>query len=452
MASPTIKRMFEKGSRLYQIGGAKYPSVTSVLNVLDKGGLVPWAVKQSLEVVRNEFQKHGEDAKFTKEWLEDTLSKAESRPEDIKVQSADLGTRAHAAIDQIIRGVEPTITDDIRTVVEGFQKWHANSGLKLHYAGDTTVYSKAYGYAGSLDAIATDAEGYLYVLDFKTSNWVHHSYGLQLAAYAYSYAEMANQGLLSPPTPKIEGINASRSGSKAHRYSSRRSPSRLPREDYLSAGQSGNHPSAAQRMEEDSSSLLSKRQSTSNASIFNSRNHNPFAVASSGFMGRSLHVSACLASRRHNSSGENEAFYPISAPETSSVTVPEPVKELKQRLQAGIDQRQMTDSSFKLHYDPRLIRPMVVRIDKTTGVVEVRRTSDNETAFSAFKACLYLWKVFDSVGTFSGTNNYPTSPLHLGFELPDAAQDEFLPIVQRFHENATPPTDAYATPDNDFER
>ena len=108
--------------------------------------------------------------KFTNEWLEETLSKAESRPEDIKLQSADFGTRAHAAIDQIIRGVETTVTDDIRTVVEGFRKWHAKSGLKLHYAGDTTVYSKAYGYAGSLDAIATDAEGYV---SFK-SNFITH--------------------------------------------------------------------------------------------------------------------------------------------------------------------------------------------------------------------------------------------------------------------------------------
>jgi hypothetical protein len=36
--------------------------VVAVLNVLDKGGLVPWAVRQSLDVVRHEFRQQDQDA------------------------------------------------------------------------------------------------------------------------------------------------------------------------------------------------------------------------------------------------------------------------------------------------------------------------------------------------------------------------------------------------------
>ncbi len=36
---------------------------------------------------------------------------------------------------------------------------------------------------------------------------------------------------------------------------------------------------------------------------------------------------------------------------------------------------------------------MVIRFDKTTGAFEEKHVNNLETAFSAFKAALYLWRV-----------------------------------------------------------
>lgn len=378
-----------------------------------------------------------------------------------------MGTRAHTAIDEIIRGIEPTIEEDIRPVVEGFQNWYAESGLKMHYAGDTTVYSKKYGYAGALDAVATDAEGYvriksyimknifisnmtlrpffysscffysqLYVVDFKTSNWIQHSYGLQLAAYAYAYAEMANNGLISPPAPKIEGVNASNKHQPKSRSMSTTGTRRVQKEFSESFT---NEEEATQ-----DNVAVRRKEPKSNSSIFHS--HTAFTMANTGFMGRGIHMSAS-SGKNKKSKEQNEAAYPISCP-GSIPSIPNQVKSLKEQLQGNPFENQ----SENLEYDPQLIRPMVVRIDKTTGIVEVRRLSDNDSGFSAFKACLYLWRTFHSLGTYSSSGRAPASPLQVGFELPPGAEDQFLPLVQKFQSTSAPPTIPHVTPEEEFER
>ena len=53
-SSPQIKRVNENGVRYYRVEGHEepFPSVTTVLNVISKPALIPWAKNISLEKVR----------------------------------------------------------------------------------------------------------------------------------------------------------------------------------------------------------------------------------------------------------------------------------------------------------------------------------------------------------------------------------------------------------------
>jgi hypothetical protein len=93
------------------------------------------------------------------------------------------GTRVHAAIDAIIRGVypRPPVPNDIASAVSGFEAWYASSGIRFAPAGDTVVYSLQHGFAGATDAIGYRTDGSaIVVCDFKTSNSTQPAYALQV--------------------------------------------------------------------------------------------------------------------------------------------------------------------------------------------------------------------------------------------------------------------------------
>ena len=99
------------------------PSVTSILGVLDKGALLPWAVRTSLDAVRAEVQARLQSrGDLDAEWLDGALRRAAAAPDYAKNAAADVGTRVHAAIDAVIRGAPPgpSLPPDVAPAVAGF--------------------------------------------------------------------------------------------------------------------------------------------------------------------------------------------------------------------------------------------------------------------------------------------------------------------------------------------
>lgn len=217
MSGIATARVGTRLGRMYKVGGATpdavgrmFPSVTSVLDMINKPGLIPWAVKTSLECVRAETAAQ---PALSADHLDVALKSATGAVDRHKKAAAEFGTRCHEAINAIItqgqdatllagEGADPSsgaasVDADIRNVVEGFKRWYAGSGLQLHSAGDTVVFSRHYMYAGAADAIGhRESDGAIVVVDFKTSNSVHPTYALQLAAYAHAVREMVAAGEL----------------------------------------------------------------------------------------------------------------------------------------------------------------------------------------------------------------------------------------------------------------
>lgn len=221
-------------------------SVTTVLGVINKPALVPWSRRMSLERVRAtlldllgplqppsdlylvdcEAPPRRIDLHFTSlsewiEWVDEMLDKADKRPDEIKDEAGDIGTRAHGIMegliksgrtpDQMLEWVPPEGLDDrIVMAVGNFAMWYKDSGLTITES-ERMVYHPEHLYAGTMDAAGTMAcpgvtvndgpeishqdhtaccggtELLHVAIDFKTSNGLYNETAMQIAAYAKAH-------------------------------------------------------------------------------------------------------------------------------------------------------------------------------------------------------------------------------------------------------------------------
>lgn len=175
-----------------------FPGVTGVLSVINKPALVNWSRKSALEAVRAQLLERfpslalttkGRKVGFNLVDIDEILAVAAKRPDQLKDDAADLGTKAHAYIDTIVKGGKiSNIPDDILTPVMAFAEWWDGSGMEF-LSGDLKVASLEHGYGGSLDALGIRGST-LVLLDWKTSKALYDEYALQVAAYAKAFEEM----------------------------------------------------------------------------------------------------------------------------------------------------------------------------------------------------------------------------------------------------------------------
>lgn len=175
----------------------RYYSVTTIIGVLDKPALVPWAAKETAQAaIRSKatwesiLEENGEHE------AERYLTGARFRPpKGSKRSAAELGTAFHtAAQEYALDGVIPDLDDEVRPYFEQFDGWLQRFSPS-YQAVETTVYSPRFGYAGTCDGFLT-IDGVRLIVDYKTSRKAIDAKGnpttpypevaLQLAAYRYA--------------------------------------------------------------------------------------------------------------------------------------------------------------------------------------------------------------------------------------------------------------------------
>lgn len=195
-------------------------SVTTIIGALDKPALLYWAAEQTAEAAidniatwRAMLEERGRPE--TVKWLRD----ARFRMPRTALASAPLGTAVHNVCEHYaLTGTRPdrdyiseqvkahgsaTVNiqnevDIIERMLEVFDSW-LQRFTPTYQATELTVYSREYGYAGTLDAILT-IDGTKFLVDYKSSREPRdgqgkpktpypEQVGLQLAAYRY--AELA---------------------------------------------------------------------------------------------------------------------------------------------------------------------------------------------------------------------------------------------------------------------
>jgi hypothetical protein len=192
----SIYRGPTKSDRYYLIedGGKqyRYPSVTTILSILDKPALVQWAANSAIDATFDLLTAPGA--------LEDVDAikiRAKSEWRNLAKRAADHGTRIHELADQFLRGEEVDSSreaPEVQTGFSAFLEWFRSSGYQPA-AGEMTVCCHSGEYAGTLDQVGAIG-GKVVILDFKTTGSAakmrepYREVRLQMEAYAAAHEEM----------------------------------------------------------------------------------------------------------------------------------------------------------------------------------------------------------------------------------------------------------------------
>jgi hypothetical protein len=177
LKDPKIKRIVEYSEdnkqinvldqRFYKRNDKYYPSVSTILNYFPKN-------------------------QFFYSWLKDVGHNSDI----IVAKAAAEGTQVHNAIEQFITGEEVSWIDEYGNVKYSLDVWK----MILKFAEFWTAYkpeliateyhlfSDEYEFAGTGDLVVK-LNNKIHFLDIKTSNSLHTTYSLQLAAYAKAWNE-----------------------------------------------------------------------------------------------------------------------------------------------------------------------------------------------------------------------------------------------------------------------
>jgi hypothetical protein len=171
----------DRAHNYYLDGQGPYPSVTTILRVLDKSGpLVGWAKRVTAEAAID----HREDLSG---WVElggrdgavGLLTRAAST---VTERAATTGSDIHRLAEAIARGQDVVVSDVQAPYVAAYRSFLDDFAPEF-LAAEEMVISVRDRYAGTLDAIAR-IDGITWLLDYKTSKGVYPETALQLAAYA----------------------------------------------------------------------------------------------------------------------------------------------------------------------------------------------------------------------------------------------------------------------------
>jgi len=186
---------FKDTARFYTIEGEAYPSVTTLLGIVDKSGpLMHWAANMERRVFETALLDVLADKKKTRDQVLDAViastsgAKAFLRKQD---EAAVIGTALHAWCEWRTRqmlgekvGDEPEIPDAAMIAVEAWKDWAKAVDFTPHVA-ERVVYCHDCGYAGTLDWIG-DVEGVCTLGDYKTSKAIYPESFLQNVAYRHA--------------------------------------------------------------------------------------------------------------------------------------------------------------------------------------------------------------------------------------------------------------------------
>ena len=178
----------------YIVDNIEYPSVTTVIGILDKGdGLKQWAVDCAIDYI-------------DKNWVEgksilDLINESRREWKNVQTEAMNIGTEVHHLIERYIKAkmtgkgnsilrqnTHIEIENEIENGFNAFLEWEEEN---IHHwiESEQTVHCNEYGYAGTLDAIAQLKNGKIYLIDFKSSKGFYDGYDMQVSAYKYGRME-----------------------------------------------------------------------------------------------------------------------------------------------------------------------------------------------------------------------------------------------------------------------
>ncbi len=169
------------------------PGVTTILSVINKPALVPWAAKLTAETYSSLLRSRMAAGALLPADLAGMEKEAKGAPRAVAKEAAGIGSAVHAWAEAFAHGARPDLPADPRTRngVEGFLSWCGAHAVEF-VSTEVRVYSRAFHYAGTFDFLAR-VDGKLMLGDYKVSSGIYPEYYFQTAAYAQAYGEMTGE-------------------------------------------------------------------------------------------------------------------------------------------------------------------------------------------------------------------------------------------------------------------
>lgn len=165
------------------------PSVTNVIGILDKPQLTKWKMREVAKAAIAIPGPQGEEP--VERFADRAIEAAMSQVSD----AADLGTKIHNAIENLMRGSAEEPSAEMRPYVKPVLDWMRKVGVKVTHS-EIVLVNAVHGFAGRVDALFTWGDGFGKhgILDFKTKKTkpdekveAYDEHVLQLAAYAATH-------------------------------------------------------------------------------------------------------------------------------------------------------------------------------------------------------------------------------------------------------------------------
>lgn len=180
------------GPGRYLIDGQPVPSVTTVLDTLNKPALPRWAAREVAAYAVDHVDAWGLlDRDAAMELLKGAPYRQSSR-------AAARGTDIHRHAEALIHGAADEVPPELEPYVEACARWMDRWAISPGLV-ECPVFHRTLGYAGEPDLFALSNRHEEPVLvDYKTGRGVYPEAALQLAAYRYAEFRLDTEG-----TPRL---------------------------------------------------------------------------------------------------------------------------------------------------------------------------------------------------------------------------------------------------------
>jgi hypothetical protein len=185
-----------KEERHYPVGDEQYPSVTTIIGILEKYGLYQWHANMGVEYLvkyltqqANLAGSMGVTLDVLKDLDLELISKeAKAHARKTAREAGDIGKRFHELAHRflMLETIEQKdIDDDVHDIFMSFTDWCYENKIKP-IATEREVFHHKLKYAGRFDLLARINKE-LFIIDFKTSNRLYPTDKMQIAGYTYAY-------------------------------------------------------------------------------------------------------------------------------------------------------------------------------------------------------------------------------------------------------------------------
>ena len=198
----TTNFTFDPKAHVYTLDGKPMTGMTTILGVLGKPALVPWAARMACDYIRDNAMVLSESVEQTYLATEAILKEAQVAHAKKKTDAATKGTDTHAEVERYINfcikesgGIPNPVEPHFKGCgIDSFIEWSNRENIKF-LASEMQVYSRSLWVAGTMDFLF-EKDGKRYIGDLKTYKKLWDRVPMfQCAGYAYLYEEMEGDRL-----------------------------------------------------------------------------------------------------------------------------------------------------------------------------------------------------------------------------------------------------------------